>query len=98
MKVKFMTMSQCKRIIDADFVGEHDRKGKQVDYSDFKNEILGQFWALSDRKFFPDSSQYGYRAEIETETEDFHIGIQDYVNKSFKPWRYLADSIEMRLI
>jgi hypothetical protein len=91
-----MTLAQCKRIIDADFVGEHDKRGKQVDYSDYRNEILSQFWALSDRKFFPDSSQYGYRVEIEPEA--FHVGIQDYVNKSFNPWRYLADSIEMRLI
>lgn len=96
MLVKFMTLAQCKRIIDADFVGEHDRKGKQVDYSDFKNEILSHFWALSDRKLFPVISQYGYRAEIET--EEFQVGIQDYVNKSFNPWRYLADNIEMRLI
>ena len=91
-----MTYAQCKRIIDADFVGEHDKKGKQIDYSDYKNEILSQFWALSDRKMVKPMSQYGYQVEIEPEA--FEVGIQDYVNKAFNPWRYLADSIEMRLI
>ena len=86
-RVKHMTLAQCKRIIDADFVGEHDKKGKQFDYSDYKNEILSQFWALSDRKMVKPTSQYGYQVEIETGA--YEVGIQG---------RHLGDSIEMRLI
>lgn len=54
MKVKFMTMSQCKRIIDAGFVGEHDRNGNQVDYADYAQEIQEHYWELRDSRF----SQY----------------------------------------
>ena len=96
MRVNNMTLEQCKRIINEGFVGSHDSRGKQVDYSDYKTDILRHYWALSDRKLSKPISQYGYRAEIEPEA--FEVGIQDYVNKAFKPWRYLADNIEMRLI
>lgn len=48
MKVKFMTMSQCKRIIEAGFVGEHRRDGSQVDYCDYQDEILAHYWEMKD--------------------------------------------------
>lgn len=95
MNVKFMTMSQCKRIIDADFVGEHDRKGKQVDYVDYRQEILAHYWSLKDRAhMYP-----GDRPDVILEpfTTD-HNEITIAVNRAFKPWRNIAFQIEMRII
>lgn len=54
MKVKFMTMSQCKRIIDAGFVGEHRADGSQTDYVDYQDEILAHYHEMLDSRF----SQY----------------------------------------
>lgn len=53
--VKFMTLSQLKRIRDAGYVGEHakrtkwQRVGKQKDYHDQRNEIDARIWEMEDK-------------------------------------------------
>lgn len=43
-----MTLSQCQRIIDNDFLGEHKKDGSQTDYSNYKDEIQAHLWRLKD--------------------------------------------------
>jgi len=46
-----MTISQCKRIIEAGFVGEHRFDGSQTDYVDYQDEILAHYHEMLDSRF-----------------------------------------------
>ena len=50
MQPKYLTLKQLTNIIENDFVGKHDRYGRQVDYHDYRNEILARYWELKDRE------------------------------------------------
>lgn len=50
MKIKNMTEEQCIRIIENNYLGEHDKKGKQTDYHDYKDEINAHLWSLQDKR------------------------------------------------
>jgi hypothetical protein len=50
MKVSSMTEQQCRRIIANSYLGEHDKRGRQVDYSYYSEEIDQHLWSLQDAK------------------------------------------------
>lgn len=50
MQPKYLTLKQLTNIIENGFVGKHDRYGNQVDYHDYKDEILARYWELTDRE------------------------------------------------
>ena len=50
MQVKNLTLKQCRQLIEQDFLGTHDKKGKQVDYHDYKQQILNHYYSLLDNK------------------------------------------------
>lgn len=77
MKVKNMTLDQCKRIIDADFVGEHSKSGRQVDYHDYRDEIIQHYWKLSDKAILERSRC--------PRIDQFDITVE--VNRAFFKWR-----------
>lgn len=90
MKIKNMTLNQCKRIIDAGFVGEHSRTGKQVDYHDYRDEILAHYWKLSDRAIL-ERSRYP-RIDLNGQ---FDITVE--VNRAFFKWRDIGFKCEMAI-
>lgn len=96
MKVNNMTLAQCKRIIESDFVSEHKVNGSQVDYFDYKNEILKQYWALSDKSIIKKSGPH-----VKPGIESFDSGATDLVisiNRAFRPWKNLSFEIQARLV
>ena len=50
MQVKHLTLKQCRQLIENNFLGAHDKKGKQVDYHDYRQQILNHYWSLMDKK------------------------------------------------
>lgn len=91
MKVKNMTLSQCKRIIDAGFVGEHKNSGKQTDYHDYRDEILAHYWNLSDKAIQSMSVYPSVTFEID------RCEVTIAVLRAFNPWRELSNRIEMKM-
>ena len=91
MKVKNMTLNQCKRIIDADFVGEHSRTGKQVDYADYRDKILQHYWRLSDKAIL-ERSKYP-----RIEFNDYQLDITVEVNRAFFKWRDIGFRCQMAI-
>lgn len=87
MKVKNMTLNQCKRIIDAGFVGEHSKLGKQVDYHDYRDEILQHYWKLSDKAIL-ERSRY---PKIDFNDQ---LDIRVEVNRAFFKWRDIGFKCE----
>ena len=88
-----MTESQCIRIIANDYLGEHDKKGKQVDYSDYKDAINAQLWSLQNKrlgKLVVEQSSPEYEFLRHTITEYSEPMTSDLFNKTFNKWRYIA--------
>lgn len=59
-----MTLSQCKSIIDNDFLGEHRKDGSQTDYFDYKEEIQSHVWDLQAKAFEKMHAEQAYIAEL----------------------------------
>lgn len=51
MNVNRMTRKQINRIIANNWLGEHDKQGKQVDYHDYKDQMMQRLWDLEQRAF-----------------------------------------------
>lgn len=90
MKVKSMTLNQCRRIIDNNYLGKHDRRGKQTDYHDYRDEILQHYWNLSDRAILERS-----RCPRIDFTDQLDIRVE--VNRAFFIWRDIGFRCQMAI-
>lgn len=88
MKTKYMSESQCIRIIANGYLGEHDRNGKQTDYADYKHDIDKQLWSLQDKRLGKLVIEQG-SPEYEF-FRNHELVSSELFNKTFNKWRYIA--------
>jgi hypothetical protein len=81
MQINKLTKQQCKRIIDNNYLGAYDRKGRQTDYHDFAADIRARYYDLCDRSVREPVD------EPEWVTEG--VPLVDAV-KIFNKWRYIS--------
>jgi len=93
MKTNSMTESQCIRIIANGYLGEHDKKGKQVDYSDYKDAINAQLWSLQNKRLGrliveQSSPEYEF---LRNAIAGYDVLVSNELfNRTFNKWRYIA--------
>jgi len=96
MNTKYMSEQQCIRIIENNYLGEHDRKGKQVDYVDYKHDIDKQLWSLQEKrlgKLIVEQSSPEYEFLRDSIAEYTELVTSVLFNKTFNKWRYIAGRI-----
>lgn len=112
--VKFMNLSQLRRIKSAGYVGEHNRiTGKQRDYHDQRDEIDKRIWELEDKAMQKRVSLEQHMnggndtggAETPTTLNEFldvkafeREELNEIVTRTFKPWRWLGYSLIQKQI
>ena len=95
MKVKHMTETQLLRIIANNYLGEHNRKGKQFDYVDYQHEINCRLWELQDSKLsnrLSNQSKYIEPIDMSFLESDRLIDPLE-LNKIFNKWRYIGSKL-----
>ena len=96
MKTNNMTESQCIRIIANGYLGEHDKKGKQVDYSDYKDAINAQLWSLQNKrlgKLVVEQSSPEHEFLRDCIAGYDVLVSNELFNKTFNKWRFIAGRI-----
>jgi hypothetical protein len=110
--VKFMNLSQLRRIKSAGYVGEHNRiTGRQRDYHDQRNEIDTRIWELEDKamqKRISLEQHMGGNDSAETKITTLNEfldvkafereELNEIVTRTFKPWRWLGYSLIQKQI
>ena len=109
--VKFMNLSQLRRIKSAGYVGEHNRiTGRQRDYHDQRNEIDARIWELEDKamqkRISLEQHLEGSAETITPTTLNEFLDVKAFereeineiVTRTFKPWRWLGYSLIQKQI
>jgi hypothetical protein len=93
MNINKMTKQQCKRIIDNNYLGAHDRKGRQVDYHDYAADIRARYYQLVDKEQLARVDMPN--SPLERPMFDIEAELAVAVNRAFKPWRDIANKLEV---
>lgn len=110
--VKFMNLSQLRRIKSAGYVGEHNRiTQKQRDYHDQRDEIDKRIWELEDKATQKRVTLEQHLIGAETTTQETTTlnefldvkafereEFNEIVTRTFKPWRWLGYSLIQKQI
>ena len=92
MKVKYISLAKLQAIKANGYVGEHNKSGKQTDYSDYIAEINDRINSLTESKLTKGSLESFNHSDMSFLTVDRLI-----FKKTFNHWAYLAQKLQWGL-
>lgn len=99
MNAKHLTLDQCKRIIDNNYLGECRKNGKQTDYGDHIPDIDNQYWSIlasktdkyiQERSLAPELGSFLDLSDTEAEPSVKRLKIV------INPWQRIAEQLSRR--